>query len=69
MHRARSEAIKRLQEYGYRAPNLRLVNDAYLYLLELIEQGVEYPDAEFKAAERFDVDASDIREMYDGETL
>lgn len=48
---------------------LRRVNTAYLYMLELIDKGVEYPDAEWRAASRFNVPSKDLREMYDGEQI
>ena len=48
---------------------LRRLNSAYLHLLELIESGMEYPDAEWKAASRFDVPHDDLRAMYDGESF
>lgn len=35
------------------------------YLLSLVARGVEYPDAEFSAACKFNVDSDELREMYD----
>lgn len=48
---------------------LRRINSAYLYMLELIESGVEYPDAQFKASSKFDVSYVDLQVMYDAETF
>lgn len=44
---------------------MQRLSKAYAYLLELIEKGVEYPDAEWKAASKFDVASDDLRAMYD----
>lgn len=47
--------------------NLRLINYAYVYMLGLIESGTEYPDAQFKASQKFGVSHTELQEMYDGE--
>lgn len=49
--------------------SLRRANEAYLYMLELIEEGVEYPDAQWKASSLFDVSHEDLQTMYDGESF
>ena len=49
--------------------SLRRTNDAYLYMLELMEGGVEYPDAQWKASSRFDVSYEDLQTMYDDESF
>ena len=38
---------------------------ALAYLNELIESGIDYPDAEYRAAKRFSISADDLREAYD----
>ncbi|MFK7941828.1 MAG: hypothetical protein AB8B85_02760 [Paracoccaceae bacterium] len=38
---------------------------AYEYLIEMIDQGVEYPDAEWRAVSRFGVDVAALAELYD----
>ncbi|QKE60635.1 hypothetical protein HWD29_gp134 [Klebsiella phage KpS8] len=38
---------------------------AYNYMLSLIADGVEYPDAQTKAAMRYDVDSDQLSDMYD----
>ena len=40
---------------------------AYDYMISLIDSGIEYPDAEWKAASKFGVSCDDLREMYDSE--
>lgn len=40
---------------------------AFDYMLELIQQGVEYPEAQWKAAQRFQVSMDTLQAMYDGE--
>jgi hypothetical protein len=41
------------------------MGNALDYLLELIEAGWEYPDAEYKAARKFGVPADELRACYD----
>lgn len=41
------------------------MDSALDYLRGLVSSGVEYPDAEFKASNRFAVDASELRAAYD----
>lgn len=43
------------------------MSQALNYLKELISQGWEYPEAEFKAASKFSINASDLRDDYDRE--
>ena len=38
---------------------------AYAYMLALIEDGMEYPEAQWKAAHKFHVSADALQEMYD----
>jgi hypothetical protein len=42
-----------------------MLDRAYTYLLSLINQGVEYPDAEYRAATKFNVSQTCLRRMYD----
>lgn len=37
------------------------------YLCSLITQGMEYPDAQWKAAQKYHVSADDLQEWYDAE--
>ena len=37
------------------------------YLCSLITQGIEYPDAQWKAAQKYHVSADDLQEWYDAE--
>jgi hypothetical protein len=39
--------------------------DALTYLMKLIDDGIEYPDAEWKASQRYGVSADDLRNDYD----
>jgi hypothetical protein len=41
------------------------MSNALAYLIELVEDGMEYPDAEFKAARKFQVPADELRDDYD----
>ncbi len=41
------------------------MNQAMEYLNQLIADGVDYPDAEFKTAVKFGIAADDLREDYD----
>jgi len=41
------------------------MNNALSYLLALVNAGAEYPDAEWKASEKFKVDAAKLRAAYD----
>ncbi len=41
------------------------LNAAYAYMLALIEDGMEYPEAQWKAAHKFHVSADALQEMYD----
>lgn len=43
------------------------MQQAYDYMISLIASGVEYPDAEWKAAKKFGVSGDELREMYDEE--
>lgn len=38
---------------------------ALQYLLQLIDEGVEYPDAEWKATQRHNIPADTLRQAYD----
>lgn len=41
------------------------LDTALQYLLQLIDEGVEYPDAEWKATQRHNVPADMLRQAYD----
>ena len=41
---------------------------ALKYLVSLIEQGYEYPDAEWKASQKYNVSPDKLRDLYDGMT-
>lgn len=41
------------------------MSEALDYLLKLVDEGMEYPDAEWKASRRFSVPAGDLRTDYD----
>lgn len=43
------------------------MTDALKYLLALIADGVEFPDALWKATQKFRVDAETLTAEYDGE--
>jgi hypothetical protein len=43
------------------------MQQAYDYMILLISSGVEYPDAEWKAAHKFGVSSDELRNMYDSE--
>lgn len=47
--------------------SMRRLNDAYVYMLSLIADGVEYPDAQWRASCDFDVHHTQLQEMYDAE--
>lgn len=38
---------------------------AYAYMISLIAEGVEYPEAQTKAAMRYNVDSDQLSNMYD----
>ncbi len=38
---------------------------AFDYMIKLINDGYEYPDAEWKASNQFNVSSDELREMYD----
>lgn len=40
------------------------MQQAYDYMISLIDAGVEYPDAEWKAASKFGVSCEVLSEMY-----
>lgn len=40
-----------------------MLDDALDYLKKLIAEGVEYPDAEWRAVSKFDLDASEAEEL------
>jgi hypothetical protein len=45
-----------------------MLDDAINYLVSLISEGMEYPDAEWKTIRKFQLsndDAQELREMYD----
>jgi hypothetical protein len=44
------------------------LEEAADYLSYLIRRGVEYPDAEYRASVKFDVDATELRAEYDSRT-
>lgn len=50
---------------NHRRKKKRDVTRALAKLIELIDFGVEYPDAEFRVAEAFEVDAELLRAAYD----
>lgn len=35
------------------------------YLITLIQSGYEYPDAEWKASQKFGISCDELRELYD----
>ena len=39
---------------------------AFDYMIKLINNGYEYPDAEWKASSKFNVPSDELKEMYDG---
>lgn len=41
------------------------MNEAFEYLEDLIAAGYEYPDAEWKASQKFNVPSDELRELYD----
>lgn len=45
------------------------LDKAFEYMNSLIDSGVEYPDAEWKACLKFSVLAEDLTEMYDAGLL
>lgn len=42
------------------------VYSALEYLDQLLDQGMEYPDAQYKAAKRYKVDPDTLQKAYDG---
>ena len=40
------------------------MQQAFEYMISLIESGIEYPDAEWKAASRYGVSCEVLSEMY-----
>lgn len=50
---------------NHRRKKKRDVTRAVAKLIELVNFGVEYPDAEFRVAEAFEVDAELLRAAYD----
>jgi hypothetical protein len=42
-----------------------MMEQALQYLNQLIEQGMDYPDAQYKAATRHSVDADALQQAYD----
>ena len=42
-----------------------MMTQALNYLISLINSGMEYPDAEWKTAQKFKVSAADLCEAYD----
>ncbi|MBP7662266.1 hypothetical protein KFE26_18105 [Shewanella sp. M16] len=44
---------------------MNTLEEAFKYMVSLIETGFEYPDAEWKASSRFSVSAEELAEMYD----
>lgn len=40
---------------------------ALRYMLKLIAEGYEYPDAQWKASQRYHVSADDLTEAYDAQ--
>ena len=40
---------------------------ALRYMLKLIAEGYEYPDAQWKATQRYNVSADDLTEAYDAQ--
>ena len=48
------------------------VDEAYQYMVNLIDGGAEYPDAEFNAARKFKLkprEVTEMQEMYDSEGM
>lgn len=41
------------------------IDRAFLYMVDLLAQGWEYPDAHTKAVTRFNVDGEELATMYD----
>jgi hypothetical protein len=42
-----------------------MMGEALEYLIQLIHDGVEYPDAEYKAVKKYGVSADELRACYD----
>lgn len=43
------------------------IDRAYLYMVNLIAHGMEYPDAHTKAVTRYSVDGDELATMYDND--
>lgn len=41
------------------------MSDALAYMVELIADGMEFPDAQWKASQRYKVSADELTEEYD----
>lgn len=41
------------------------LESAFSYMISLIDEGYEYPDAQWKAAYKFSVDCSELEQLYD----
>ncbi|MNF20813.1 hypothetical protein D3C87_616150 [compost metagenome] len=41
------------------------MDGALEYLIQLIDDGYEYPDAQYKASQKFKVSAEELQERYD----
>lgn len=41
------------------------MKEALAFLIELLEMGVEYPDAQYQTTVSFEVDADDLQKAYD----
>jgi hypothetical protein len=40
------------------------IDEAFEYMLKLIDEGVEYPDAQWKASSKFAVNGDTLQAMY-----
>lgn len=43
------------------------LSQAYYYMIQLINQGLEYPEAHTQACMKYDVDGDELTRMYDEE--
>lgn len=43
---------------------MNTLDKAFEYMVSLIESGVEYPDAQWKASSKFAVSADELADMY-----
>ena len=41
------------------------IKEALAFLIELLEMGVEYPDAQYQTTVSFEVDADELQNAYD----